>query len=176
MPTQSKAKGMSSKELDLLVQKNPGLAERMQITGPNEKKKRKTATSGILAILGKPPKSLSSEMNVTEKHLDRELQLEKLQGHIKEYHFESIGLKIAPKTWYFPDFVVFMPDDRMHVIEVKGFLRDDAAAKYKVAVGLYPGIHFHMIRRENHSWQEMYQSLLTLPEKTDGKNCRITRE
>lgn len=113
-------------------------------------------------------------MNETEKKLAKELETEKLLGQILGYHFEKIGLQLAPKTWYFPDFVVFMPDGTMHVIEVKGFLRDDAAAKYKIAVGMFPEITFHMIRKKNQTWKEMYSSLLDPPTSTNGKNCRIT--
>lgn len=177
------SKRMTSKDLDKMVADNPDLAKRITI-GPkaserDSKKKRKTPSTNTVSameLLQKKPKKLGVEINDTERKLDQELRLEKLQGNILDYHYEKIGLNIAPKTWYFPDFVVYMPDGAMHVIEVKGYLRDDAAVKYKVAVGLYPSITFHMIKKSGHSWKEMYGSLLDHPEQTDGKNCRITRE
>lgn len=172
--------GMSSKEFEILLEKNPKIAKRMQLLSggktPKSPKKEKEVTQGsILQILQNRPKVDHNEPNDTEKSLARELQLEKLQGNIRGFHFEEIGLKIAPKTWYFPDFIVFMNDGSTHAVEVKGFLRDDAAAKFKVAVGLFPHITFHMVRKYNHTWKQMYNSLLKNPIQTDGKNCRITR-
>lgn len=183
-------KGFTSQDLEAILAKNPSLKVE-EIKGPASSDKDKTKGKGkkkppspktsagtIAQILQKPKRSQVFDpthgMNDTEKRLSRELEVEKLLGNILGFHFEKIGLQLAPKTWYFPDFVVFMPDGCMHVIEVKGFLRDDAAAKYKVAVGMFPEITFHMVRSENQSWKEMYGKLLEPPIPTDGKNCRIT--
>lgn len=179
MISKKSRKGISSKEFEELLKSHPQLGTG-QTKGEPKKKRSCTAKEPqkILEILQKNQETWRAprkEMNATEKRLDKELELERLQGHILAYHFESFGLCIAPKTWYFPDFVVFLPNGELHVIEVKGFLRDDAAVKYKVAVGLFPGIHFHMVRSERCKWKEMYGALLNRPEKTDGKNCRITR-
>jgi len=36
--------------------------------------------------------------------------------------------------------------------EVKGFMRDDAAVKLKVAASLYPWIKFHLVTRKKGEW------------------------
>lgn len=175
MISKKSRKGISSKEFEALIKSRPGL---VATETPKTKVSKSQGAQRILPILQNRQAAWEAprkEMNATERRLDKELELERLQGNILCYHFESFGLCIAPKTWYFPDFVVFLPTGEIHVIEVKGFLRDDAAAKYKVAVGLFPGIRFHMIRSERCGWKEMYGALLDRPEKTDGKNCRITR-
>jgi hypothetical protein len=171
--------GLSEKEFQDLLARNPNLRVEGVTTPAKGAKKKRNPKDGvpILDILNNGPahKAGQIEMNDHEAALDRELRDAQDKGEIQGYHFEEIGLKIGPKTWYFPDFVVFDKVGQCHVIEVKGFLRDDAAAKFKVANGLFPHIRFHMVRKKKQTWKELYGALHKPVPKTDGKACRITR-
>lgn len=64
---------------------------------------------------------------------------------------QAITLKIANGCRYTPDFVLIeMPN--VAAYEVKGFMRDDAAVKLKVAASLYPWIRFHLVTRKKGEW------------------------
>ena len=78
---------------------------------------------------------------------------------------QAITLKIANGCRYTPDFVLTggAPNDPLtppcwwgtllRAYEVKGFMRDDAAVKLKVAASLYPWIAFHLVTRKKGVWQ-----------------------
>ena len=77
-------------------------------------------------------------MNKTEEAYAAELELQKISGEILWYKFEGIKLRLADNTFYTPDFVVLVYDGYLECHEVKGFWRDDARAKIKIAADLYP--------------------------------------
>ena len=54
------------------------------------------------------------------------------------WKFEGIKLRLADNTFYTPDFAVLPADCRLELHEVKGFWRDDARAKIKIAAALFP--------------------------------------
>jgi len=88
----------------------------------------------------KPPEKrpVPGTMNRWERiHADYLEDLRR-RGEIVWWGFEKIKLKLAPKTYYTPDFCVIMNDGKMEFHEVKGFMRDDAAVKIKVAAELIP--------------------------------------
>jgi hypothetical protein len=63
---------------------------------------------------------------------------------------QSITLRIANGCRYTPDFFTVEHQEYGHTIrayEVKGFMRDDAAVKLKVAASLYPWIKFHLVSK-----------------------------
>ena len=93
--------------------------------------------------------------NTSDHRYSFELEMLRQEGEIKRWLYESIKFRLADRTWYTPDFVVWMPDGRVRVVEVKGFLRDDAAVKYKVARETYPEFEWVMIRRVKSSWVEV---------------------
>ena len=57
-------------------------------------------------------------MNKTESRYAEHLQIKLLAGEILEWRFEPIRLKLAPKTFYTPDFAVVMPggNSRMRML------------------------------------------------------------
>lgn len=87
--------------------------------------------------------------------LEREyhVRLLTLQGarEIKEYGYERIKLKLANHTYYTPDFYI-VTDDGLEFHEVKGFMRDDAAVKLKVAASLFPWARFYLCKKVRGSW------------------------
>ena len=61
------------------------------------------------------------------------------------YRYEGITLKLAMDTRFTPDFIVMDKDGFLEVHEVKGFMRDDAHVKLKVAAEQFP-FKFFLIR------------------------------
>ena len=84
-----------------------------------------------------------ADMNSLEKAWARELDK---QGGLT-WAYESIKLKLAPKTFYTPDFFVVTDEGKCAFHETKGFMRDDAAVKLKVAARMYPWFDFVLITR-----------------------------
>ena len=78
------------------------------------------------------------EMNGTERKMAEHLEAMKARKEIIDYRFEAITLKLAKDTRYTPDFMLMMPDCEIQFWEVKGFWRDDAKVKIKVAAALFP--------------------------------------
>jgi hypothetical protein len=89
------------------------------------------------------------QMNGTEQEWANLLEILKQQGGIIDYKFEGIKFKLADKTYYTPAFFVVYPD-HFAVHEVKGFMmRDDAAAKFKIAAAMFPHFRWKMVQKKN---------------------------
>lgn len=80
----------------------------------------------------------AGQMNKTEAAYAAELQARQVAGEVAWYRFEGIKLRLADNTFYTPDFAVMLADGQMEAHEVKGFWRDDARAKIKIAADMYP--------------------------------------
>jgi hypothetical protein len=91
-------------------------------------------------------------MNKTEAAYAQQLELMKRAGKIVDYYFESFKLIFAKKTSYLPDFLVVYKD-RFEFHEVKGFWRDDARVKIKVAAKMFPYFKFKAIQLKKKQWQ-----------------------
>lgn len=79
-------------------------------------------------------------------------------GHLKRQdggariYPQAITLKLANGCRYTPDFVA-TNEFSISAYEVKGFMRDDAAVKLKVAAHAYPWITFHLAtKRKGGGW------------------------
>ena len=89
---------------------------------------------GVLAL----GRLKTGQMNKTEQAYGDCLEQRKQAGEIAWYKFEGIKLRLADNTFYTPDFAVMGVGGEMEMHEVKGFWRDDARAKIKIAADLYP--------------------------------------
>ncbi len=78
------------------------------------------------------------EMNGTERKMAEYLEVKRRAGEVLWYEFEKYTLKLATNTRYTPDFAVMLADYTLEFWEVKGFWRDDARVKIKVAASLFP--------------------------------------
>lgn len=87
-----------------------------------------------------------SKMNKLESAYDAHLWQLRHQGEIIWHKYEGIKLKLADNTFYTPDFFVVTKDRELECRETKGFMRDDAAVKIKVAASLYP-FRFRLVRK-----------------------------
>jgi hypothetical protein len=77
-------------------------------------------------------------MNKSEAAYEQLLRDAQTLGDILWYRFEGLKLRLADNTFYTPDFAVLASDSVMECHEVKGFWRDDARAKIKIAAEQYP--------------------------------------
>lgn len=94
------------------------------------------------------------KMNKTEERYQEHLELLRVGGVIKSHLYESIGLRLADKTFYYPDFLVITDCVEYH--ELKGHWEDDARVKIKVAAERYPWFLFKAIKANGENWEEEY--------------------
>jgi hypothetical protein len=92
--------------------------------------------------LGRLP---AGKMNGTEAKYAQHLSDLRMAGEILWYGFEAVKLRLADNTFYTPDFAVMAKDGVIEMHEVKGFMRDDAAVKIKVAASAFP-FRFKLVR------------------------------
>ncbi len=98
------------------------------------------------------PLTPHNPMNKTEARYAQLLELLKRSGEILDYTFESLKFKLADKTYYTPDFLVVYPE-HFEIHEVKGFWRDDARVKIKVAAEQFPWFRFKAVQWERGNWK-----------------------
>jgi len=110
------------------------------------------------AMLGTPVKIVRQQtgpkLNKTEADFLVSLQH---SGH-KTIHIQAITLLLANGVRYTPDFVCTLAGGDVFAYEVKGFMRDDAAVKIKVAAKEYPWISFCLVVKRKGGWshQQIY--------------------
>jgi len=98
--------------------------------------------------------SATTKMNRTEADWAKQLEILKRAGEILDFRFEGLKFKLAPSTFYTPDFFVVNGDGSGELHEVKGFWRDDARVKFKVAAALYPWFGWKAIQRgKKQAWE-----------------------
>lgn len=95
-------------------------------------------------------------MNGLEKsYAETILAPRKLAGEIIEWWFEAITLKLADDCRYTPDFLVMLADHSLECHETKGFMRDDAQIKLKIAAQVFPFKFFlckKQTKKEGGAW------------------------
>lgn len=67
-------------------------------------------------------------------------------------HVQDITLKLADDCRYTPDFW-FVDGGQIMIHEVKGFFRDDAKVKIKVAARLFLAFNFFVVMKVKGDWQ-----------------------
>ena len=92
------------------------------------------------------------KMNKLEMRYSQYLDVLKFTGDIKDWRFESVKLRLADHCVYIPDFLIVLHDGRCELHECKGFMRDDALVKLKVAADQFPWWQFKIIRRVKGEW------------------------
>lgn len=94
--------------------------------------------------------SLAGHLNKTEAAFWDRVRPSPL---IRQIAREPVTFRLAGRTRYTPDFGVWPEliaehDGRFTLCEVKGFMRDDAAVKLKVAAEMFPWFRWLLVRRE----------------------------
>lgn len=93
-----------------------------------------------------------SKMNKTEQAYAAYLETRKRGDFVKQWWWEPVSFRLGQGAWYKPDFVVWMADDTVEVHEVKGFWREAARVRIKVAATNYPLYRFVAVRRVEGRW------------------------
>ena len=122
-------------------------------TIPPNVKYRITAGAGSSSkvadkAMGKIPAQRRGRMNKTEAAYALWLDA----GKDFFWMFEAIKLKLADKTYFTPDFVLFFNDKHIEFHEIKGFERDDAIVKFKCAAEKFHRFRFKMVKRIKGEW------------------------
>jgi len=91
-------------------------------------------------------------MNKTEAAYADNLEAKKKAGVIIDWKFEALKFRLADRTFYTPDFLVINKDN-MELIEVKGFWRDDARVKIKVAREMFPWFAWTAVKVYRGGWK-----------------------
>lgn len=92
-------------------------------------------------------------MNKTERNYSKHLAMLKEAGEIKDFLFEPFNIRLAKRTFYKPDFLVVTKDNEIEIHEVKGYWRDDAKVKIKVAAERVPWFRFKAVYHESGHWK-----------------------
>lgn len=91
-----------------------------------------------LEVIVKATKPTADAMNGTERKYADLLETRRLAGVIWRWDFQAVKLRLADKTFYTPDFRVILADGTEQFHETKGWWRDDARAKIKIAAEQHP--------------------------------------
>jgi hypothetical protein len=67
---------------------------------------------------------------------------------------QNITVKLADDCRLTPDFAVLYPNGTLAMIDVKGFQREDAFIKMKVAARQFPMFLFYIVTRSGMMWDE----------------------
>lgn len=95
-----------------------------------------------------PPKR---GMNKWEAAYAQHLGLFLLAREIRSWKFEAVRLRLADGAWFTPDFTVWNLN-RIEFHEVKGFWREAARVRIKVAAELYPEFMFVAVTKKSGEW------------------------
>lgn len=90
-------------------------------------------------------------MNKTEANYAYQLEMLKKAEQILEWRFEPLKFKLATRTFYTPDFLV-VKEECLEIHEVKGFWKDDARVKIKVAAQMYPWFKWAAVQWKRKQW------------------------
>jgi hypothetical protein len=64
----------------------------------------------------------------------------------------ALTFKIGDDCRYTPDFIALNLDGELIAYETKGFMRDDARVKLKVAARMFPFVGFVLVERKAGAW------------------------
>lgn len=86
-------------------------------------------------------------MNGLEQAWAARLKDQQSLGMVEEFWFEPMNLRLAPKCFYKPDFMVITSDGFVEFHECKGFFEHDAQVRIKVAAEKFPQFVFRVITK-----------------------------
>lgn len=93
-------------------------------------------------------------MNDTETDYGKHLNDRKLLGEVVSWDFNAVRFHLGGGAWYKPDFLVVMKEGYVELHETKGYWREAARVRIKVAASRYPAFRFVAVKRQGkRSWQ-----------------------
>lgn len=97
------------------------------------------------------PTTAAERMNGLEGDYAALLELQRRAGDVVAWHFGALRLELADRTWFRVDFVVVpavIPAGFViEAHETKGYMREAARVRLRVAARTYPWIRFRLVRR-----------------------------
>ena len=90
--------------------------------------------------------------NKTEAAYADYLEAQKMAGDVLWYRFEPLKLRIGKGAYYTPDFAVINDQGGLYFVEVKGFWREAARVRIKVAADAFPHFLFIAVQRKGKQW------------------------
>lgn len=81
------------------------------------------------------------------------LEARKRAGMIRDYRLKPFRLRLADGSFYTPDFMVVTNDDMIELHEVKGFWREAAKVRIKVAAELFGIFRFLAVTKCAGDWE-----------------------
>lgn len=98
------------------------------------------------------PTTDEAKLNKTERAY---MQYISLLGYVW-IGVQNITLKLGNDTRFTPDFSTIDADGNLRFIDVKGFQREDALIKIKVAARLFPFAEFVIVKKNKSGWDHNY--------------------
>lgn len=98
-----------------------------------------------------PRQVIPRGMNKLESLYAAHLNLRKQDGEIVAWSFEHIRIRLANGAWFKPDFLVRLTSGEIQSHETKGFMREAAAVRLKVAAEITPW-RFVLVKRIKGRW------------------------
>lgn len=92
-------------------------------------------------------------MNKLEQNFAWELEDRRKAGVIEHWGFEEMRFRLGQGAWYKPDFVVHVGGGVVVCYECKGFWREAARVRIKVAAERYPFISFVAVTKVAGQWR-----------------------
>lgn len=89
--------------------------------------------------------------NDTERAYAQHLALLRCAGAIKFWAYEAIRVRLGDSAFYGCDFAVVTAQDELEFHEVKGFWREAAKVRIRVASSLYP-FRFIAVQKTKGGW------------------------
>ena len=134
----------------------PDPQRQLQLAQAGKLERTRNSVASPPVIAAEKPKGRG--MNKTEAEFAVHLDVRKYRTEIRWYGFEAVTLKLADGCRYTPDFCVVTLTGRIEFWEVKGFWRDDARVKIKVAAKLFPWARFVAVtkrrKQDGGGWRE----------------------
>jgi len=91
------------------------------------------------------------KMNGLETRWAQHLDLQLTAGKILHWAFEPEKFRLADGAYYTPDFRVILPDGTIRFDECKGFRREAAIVRLKVAADQHP-YQFQLVKWVKKQW------------------------
>lgn len=122
------------------------------LKGPSAAQEARSMIQGVNPAYPLPKakgrtRRVPGQMNKMEQQYAAHLETQKLGGRILEYYYEPLALKLAPKTFWHPDFLVLTAGHFIELHECKGFMEDHANAKLKVAAAKFWWMTVYLVRK-----------------------------
>jgi len=105
--------------------------------------------SGAITNLSVSESTDELKLNKTEAQYYRFLKLLRHQF----VGVQCMTLKLGDDCRYTADFLVLNQEGKLEAHEVKGFMRDDALVKLKVAARMYRFINFFLVKKTKTEWK-----------------------